>query len=318
MKLKLQIAPNPQLFLEVRLAKIFQGETTLMRAKKNKIKNQNLKKHQEMVDPTHNYINQIGAVPVLSFQHEISLIKKINLGDKKAHKKMVESNLRLVLKIAHQYNNRGVALLDLISEGNIGLLHAIEKFDHNKGFRFSTYATWWIRQHIEHAIMTQTRNIKLPVHIIKKLSRFLKTKKKLITDLHKQNIPADLIAQKLDIESKEVLKIMDHTFDTKSLDISLNDNRKHSLTEIISDEQSDNPIETLCERNLYDHINEWLEELDEQAQIIIIYRYGLRGEDICTLDEISEQLNVAREKVRQIQLQSIKTLRIHLKIKGLI
>jgi RNA polymerase nonessential primary-like sigma factor len=288
-----------------------------MKARNLKNKNNSKKAHEELIDPTHHYINKIGLEPVLSFEDEIILSKRIKNGDRIAHKKMVKCNLRLVLKIAHQYKSRGIPLLDLISEGNLGLLHAIEKYDHDRGFRFSTYATWWIRQNIEHAIMIQTRNIKLPIHIIKKLSRYLRTKQQLIHELGKTNVSTETIAEKLEVESLQVINIMNHTFDTKSLDIKFSTENNTTLKETVADDQIENPIDLLCEESLHKHINTWLEELDEQTQTIIIYRYGLRGEERFTLDEISSQLNIAREQVRQIQLRAIKKLQVKLKHMGL-
>ena len=259
-------------------------------------------------DPTQLYLNEIGFSPLLTAKQEISLGRKIQKGNKKARQKMIESNLRLVVKIARRYLNRGLALLDLIEEGNIGLMRSVEKFDPERGFRFSTYATWWIRQTIERAIMNQTRTIRLPIHVVKELNIYLRAARQLTQDLDHEPT-AEEIAELVDKPLEDVKRLLGLNERMKSVDTPLSYDENKSLLDTIADEASPDPAELLTNENLSQHIQQWLDELNANECEVITRRYGLRGHERSTLEDVGLEIGLTRERVRQIQVDALDKLR---------
>nr|WP_202813339.1 RNA polymerase sigma factor RpoS [Legionella londiniensis] len=268
------------------------------------------------MDATQIYLSEIGFSPLLTAEEEIRYSKLALRGDVAARKKMIESNLRLVVKIARRYLNRGLPLLDLIEEGNLGLMKAVEKFDPERGFRFSTYATWWIRQTIERAIMNQTRTIRLPIHVVKELNVYLRAARQLTQKLDHEPSPEE-IAEMVDKPLEDVEKLLGLNEKVTSVDIPIGHDENKSLLETIPDENSVNPAELLTNENLRAHIETLLDELTENQQQVIARRFGLRGFEKATLEEVGKEINLTRERVRQIQVEALKTLRGLLEEMGL-
>lgn len=267
-----------------------------------------LNKNKDTHDATQLYLSEIGFTPLLTAEEEVDLARKAHKGDEKARQRMIESNLRLVVKIARRYASRGVAFLDLIEEGNLGLMHAVEKFDPEKGFRFSTYATWWIRQTIERAIMNQGRTIRLPIHILKELNTYLRAARKLAQQLDHEPSPEE-IADMLDKPVQEVQRMLDLNQDVSSIDEPIANNTEKSLTEVIPDENESDPGNILEDADMEALVNRWLDELDEREREVLVCRFGLRGHKKGTLEEVGEVVGLTRERVRQIQIQALKRLR---------
>src|SRR3990167_1641363 len=261
------------------------------------------------LDPTQIYLHEIGFNPLLTHEEEIHYGRLTLKGDAAARKKMIESNLRLVVKIVRRYINRGMSFLDLIEEGNLGLMHAVEKFDPERGFRFSTYATWWIRQTIERAIMNQTRTIRLPIHVVKELNIYLRAARFLTQKLdHEPSM--EEIAEQVDKPLEEVEKMLGFNDKITSVDVPIGyDDNNKSLLETIADENSVNPAELLTDANLRSHVENLLDKLTENQRQVIARRFGLHGYDKSTLEEVGEEINLTRERVRQIQVEALKTLR---------
>jgi RNA polymerase nonessential primary-like sigma factor len=259
-------------------------------------------------DPTTLYLSEIGFTPLLTAEEEVDLGRKVIKGDEKARHRMIESNLRLVVKIARRYLNRGLDFADLIEEGNLGLMHAVKKFDPELGFRFSTYATWWIKQTIERAIMNQARNIRLPVYILKELNVYWNIARKLTEELNRDPT-AEEIAAEIQKPVEEVRHIMDLGKDTTSLDeIIYGGDSERSVAESIADEKNDNPMFTLEEDSVAQTLHDCLEELDLKQQAVIVRRFGLRGHKKSTLDEVGKQMGLTRERVRQIQIGAMRKM----------
>lgn len=253
------------------------------------------------------YFNDISAFPLLSAKEEISLTKKCLKGCLESREKMIKSNLRLVVKIARRYLNRGLPLLDLIAEGNRGLFHAIKKFDPDKGYRFSTYATPWIKQHIEYAIMNQARIVRLPVHIIKELNAYLRTIQELSNDM--TNPPTfDIIAKKLNCSVESVNKLMYLNEKVISLDVSANETN-NPLLDLLIDEEDLGPEQITVSDDLKQKMVNWLYQLNPSQREVIARRYGLLGYNISTLDEVSKDIGLTRERVRQIQIEGLSLLK---------
>lgn len=267
------------------------------------------------IDATRIYLKEIEYSPLLTPEQEVELGRLTRKGDAAARCKMIESNLRLVVKISRRYMNRGLALLDLIEEGNLGLIRAVEKFDPEKGFRFSTYATWWIRQTIERGLMNQTRTIRLPIHVIKELNVYLRAARKLQQDLEREPTPEE-VAESLDKPLDEVKKMFGLTERVTSVDIPMGKDNDSPLLDVIPDEQNPEPPDLLQTDEVNEHIDEWLQELDQKQREVVIRRFGLRGYERCTLEEVGNELGVTRERARQIQMEALKRLRRILESKG--
>jgi len=268
------------------------------------------------LDPTQLYLNEIGFSPLLTPEEEIYFARLAQKGDEAGRKRMIESNLRLVVKIARRYVNRGLTLLDLIEEGNLGLIRAVEKFDPERGFRFSTYATWWIRQTIERAIMNQTRTIRLPIHVVKEINVYLRAARELSQTLdHEPSM--EEIAEHLDRPVEDVKRMLSLNDKITSVDTPIGVGSEKSLLETIADEQLCDPCEVLQDDNLKESINSWLSELSEKQKEVVARRFGLRGYETSTLEEVGQEIGLTRERVRQIQVEALRRLRDIIEKQGL-
>ncbi len=267
------------------------------------------------VDATRRYLQEIGFSPLLTAEEERHFGRLVRQGDAAGRRRMIESNLRLVVKISRRYLNRGLPLLDLIEEGNLGLIHAVEKFDPERGFRFSTYATWWIRQTIERALMNQTRTIRLPIHVTKELNLYLRAARELSHKLDHEPAPED-IATLVDKPVNDVRRMLRLSERVESAD-ALRDSGDRSLLETVSDEASPDPARQVQEQDLMSKLDTLLDQLPERHQAVIARRFGLRGHDAGTLEEVGSEVGLTRERVRQIQLEALKRLRRSLESEGL-
>jgi len=266
-------------------------------------------------DATRLYLNEIGFSPLLSAEEEVYFARLAQKGEESARQRMIESNLRLVVKIARRYMNRGLALLDLIEEGNLGLIRAVEKFDPERGFRFSTYATWWIRQTIERAIMNQTRTIRLPIHIVKEINVYLRAARKLAQKLD-HDPSAEEIAELLDRPLHEVERMLGLNERVASVDSPIGYDSGKSLLDAIPDENNPDPSEILADDDVYANLELWLDQLNAKQRDVVERRFGLHGHKICTLEEVGNEIGVTRERVRQIQMDALKRLREILEAEG--
>jgi RNA polymerase nonessential primary-like sigma factor len=261
------------------------------------------------IDPTQIYLREIGFTPLLTPEEEVTFGRLARKGDGPARKRMIESNLRLVVKIVRRYINRGMPFLDLIEEGNLGLMHAIEKFDPERGFRFSTYATWWIRQTIERAIMNQTRTIRLPVHVIKELNTYLRAAKELEKSQDHRATPEE-IAELVDKPLGDVKKLLSYHDPVASIDSPLSLDSTKTLKDVVADEHHLDPEEILGDDNLQTNLEGWLQELDERHREVIMRRFGLgKYDEKATLEEVGDAIGLTRERVRQIQVEGLNQLR---------
>ncbi|MFI4938054.1 MAG: RNA polymerase sigma factor RpoS [Candidatus Berkiellales bacterium] len=267
------------------------------------------------IDPTQIYLREIGVSPLLNAEEEVHYARLSQKGDLSARNHMIKCNLRLVVKIARRYLNRGLSLLDLIEEGNLGLIRAVEKFDPERGFRFSTYATWWIRQNIERALMNQTRTIRLPIHVIKELNFYLRKSREIAQTLENEPSYED-IAKSLNIPANEVNKLLRLNEKTLSLDTPMGEDSEKPLLEALADHGSEEPAEELENNNLYARLNECLESLNEKQRSILAQRFGLYGHEEATLEEVGQKVGLTRERVRQIQVEALKQLRQILEMQG--
>ncbi|MGQ0657631.1 MAG: RNA polymerase sigma factor RpoS [Chromatiales bacterium] len=267
------------------------------------------------LDATRLYLNEIGFAELLTAQEEVHYARLVKRGDESSRKKMIVSNLRLVVKIARRYMNRGLALLDLIEEGNLGLIRAVEKFDPERGFRFSTYATWWIRQTIERALMNQTRTIRLPIHVVKEINIYLRAARRLAQTLDREPSPED-VAQTLDRPIEEVKHMLGLNERVTSMDASTDLDSDRSLLDMIPDEQNPDPWLLLQDSDVQRHIEIWLSQLNEKQRAVVERRFGLNGQEIATLEEVGNSIGVTRERVRQIQIEALKRLRQILERQG--
>jgi len=270
---------------------------------------------QDDLDATRIYLSEIGFSPLLTAEEEVYFARRALKGDASARRRMIESNLRLVVKIARRYMNRGLALLDLIEEGNLGLIRAVEKFDPEKGFRFSTYATWWIRQTIERALMNQTRTVRLPIHVVKEINLYLRAARKLSQSLDREPSPED-VAVMLDIPIEDVKNMLGLNERVTSVDSPAGHDSDKSLLDTIPDEQNLDPSLLLQNNDVQRHIETWLIQLSDKQREVVERRFGLHGCEASTLEEIGNALGVTRERVRQIQLEAIKRLRLILEREG--
>ncbi|NOQ34888.1 MAG: RNA polymerase sigma factor RpoS [Methylococcaceae bacterium] len=266
-------------------------------------------------DATRIYLNELGKSKLLTADEEKIYGKRALKGDEAARKIMIESNLRLVVKIARRYLNRGLPLLDLIEEGNLGLIRAVEKFDPDRGFRFSTYATWWIRQTIERAIMNQTRTIRLPIHIVKEMNVYLKAQRFLTQKLN-YDPSMEEIAEHVNKPVKTVSKILKLNERVTSVDVTYSDDFDRSIIESIADDESKGAPESLQENGIRKNVADWVFQLSEKQREVICRRYGLCGYENATLEQVAKELGVTRERVRQIQMDGLKRLKEILEMGG--
>lgn len=268
------------------------------------------------LDATQLYLGEIGFSPLLSAEEEVYFSRKALKGHEPSRKRMIVSNLRLVVKIARRYNNRGLALLDLIEEGNLGLIRAVEKFDPERGFRFSTYATWWIRQTIERAIMNQTRTIRLPIHVVKELNVYLRAARELAQKLDHEP-SAEEIAASLDKPVVDVVKMLRLNERISSIDTPIGSDGDKGLLDVIADERGHGPEEELQETDMCANIVHWLEDLNPKQREVLARRFGLLGYEPSTLEDVGAEIGLTRERVRQIQVEALRRLRDMLGHKGL-
>lgn len=260
-------------------------------------------------DATQLYLGEIGNAKLLTAEEEVELAINAKNGCVKSRNKMVESNLRLVVKIARRYLNRGLDLLDLIEEGNLGLMHAISKFDPTKGFRFSTYGTWWIRQTIERALMNQTRTIRLPIHIVKELNIYLRAERELEQKL--DHPPStDEIAQHLGKSEKDIEKMFCLKERVSSMDGPINEDNEKSFINTVPDDNERNPAQKLDHDYIMQQIEFFLDNLSEKQREVILRRFGLRGCENKTLEQVGADIGLTRERVRQIQVDALASLKI--------
>lgn len=259
-------------------------------------------------DPVRMYLKEIGKVPLLSPDEEIELAKKIELGDEEAKKKLAESNLRLVVSIAKRYAGRGMQLLDLIQEGNLGLIKAVEKFDYRKGYKFSTYATWWIRQAITRAIADQARTIRIPVHMVETINRLVRTQRQLVQKLGREATPEEL-AKELDMPVDRVRDIMKISQDPVSLETPIGEEEDSHLGDFIQDNNVEVPADAATYTLLHEQLMDVLSTLTEREQKVLRLRFGLDDGRPRTLEEVGRQFNVTRERIRQIEAKALRKLR---------
>jgi RNA polymerase primary sigma factor len=264
------------------------------------------------------YLREIGKIPLLTAQEELALAHRVVAGEKRAKDKMAEANMRLVVSIAKRYVGRGLDLLDLIQEGNTGLLRAVEKFDPDKGFKFSTYATWWIRQAITRAIADQARTIRIPVHMVETINKLLRTQRRLTQDLNREPTN-DEIAKEMDIDVEKVEHIMKIKQDIHSLDQSVRDDEEDSvLGDFVEDEDTISPEDSAANQLLKEQVKDLLSGLSDREQKIIRLRFGLEDGKSHTLEEVGQEFSVTRERIRQIEAKALAKLRKHKDAKRLL
>lgn len=257
------------------------------------------------------YLREIGKIPLLTAEEELALAQKVVSGDKRAKDKMAEANMRLVVSIAKRYVGRGLDLLDLIQEGNTGLLRAVEKFDPDKGFKFSTYATWWIRQAITRAIADQARTIRIPVHMVETINKLLRTQRRLTQDLNREPTNEEIAAE-MELDVEKVEHIMKIKQDISSLDASVRDDEEDSvLGDFIEDEDTVTPEESATGQLLKEHVKDLLGSLSEREQKILRLRFGLEDGKNHTLEEVGQEFSVTRERIRQIEAKALAKLKKH-------
>jgi RNA polymerase nonessential primary-like sigma factor len=267
-------------------------------------------------DATRLYLNEIGISPLLTAEEEVYFARKVQKGDEAARHRMIESNLRLVVKIARRYMNRGLPLLDLIEEGNLGLIHAVKKFDPERGFRFSTYATWWIRQTIERGIMNQTRTIRLPIHVIKEINVYLRTARKLTQELDRDPTPEEIaqVAQKPKADVERLLGLNERV---TSANVPVGKENERTVLDAIPDSETADPCHQVQHDNVHDVLDQWLLCLSDKQRAVVERRFGLHGYEKSTLEQVGEEIGVTRERVRQIQMDALSRLRNIMESHGL-
>jgi RNA polymerase nonessential primary-like sigma factor len=261
------------------------------------------------VDATQLYLKEIGYTPLLTAEEEVYFARRALKGHEPSRKRMIESNLRLVVKISRRYINRGLSLLDLIEEGNLGLMHAVEKFDPEKGFRFSTYATWWIRQNIERGLMNQTRTIRLPVHVVKELNTYLRAARELANKTARDPSAED-IAVLVEKPVKDVKRLLALNEKVTSADAPVAADSEKTVVDTLADASVQDPGELFQSSELNRSISGWLHELSEKQREVLSRRFGLNGYDSDTLENVGREIGLTRERVRQIQIEALKRLKL--------
>lgn len=281
---------------------------------------ENLDDYVAIEDPIKMYLKEIGKIPLLSVDEEMNLAKKICDPDenvrKEARKKMAESNLRLVVSIAKRYMGRGMQLLDLIQEGNLGLLRAVEKFDYQKGFKFSTYATWWIRQAITRSIADQARTIRIPVHMVETINRLIKTQRKLVQELGREPKPEE-VAKIMSLPVSKVREIMNFALEPVSMETPIGDEDDSHLGDFLQDFNAKVPVNFAMDVLLHDQLIEVIKSLTEREQKVILLRFGLEDGKPRTLEEVGKVFGITRERIRQIEAKALRKLRNPSKTKRL-
>ncbi|MEO0795413.1 MAG: RNA polymerase sigma factor RpoD/SigA [Verrucomicrobiota bacterium] len=258
--------------------------------------------------PLQLYLQEIGKTPLLKPAEEVSLARRIMKGDEAARQKMIQSNLRLVVKIAYDYSNFGLPLLDLISEGNIGLIKAVERFDPDKGGKLSTYAAWWIKQSIKRALANQSKTIRLPVHLVDKIAKIRKTAMQLQEELEREPTDEE-IGLVLEMSPSKVAHLKSVSVRPSSLDAPVGDDESTQLGELVGDENAMTPYQTLSGKSLMTDINDMIDALDEREAEIVRLRFGLKGDRPMTLEEVGAEFDVTRERVRQLQNMALQKMR---------
>ena len=261
-----------------------------------------------MEDPVRMYLKDIGKILLLSPEEELELAKRIELGDEEAKNKLAEANLRLVVSIAKRYAGRGMQFLDLIQEGNLGLIKAVDKFDYRKGFKFSTYATWWIRQAITRAIADQARAIRIPVHMVETINRLVRTSRQLLQELGREPQPEE-IAQRMDLPVERIREVMKISQDPVSLETPIGEEEDSHLGDFIQDEHVAVPVDAATFTLLHEQLLEVLDTLTEREQKVLKLRFGLEDGRPRTLEEVGREFNVTRERIRQIEAKALRKLR---------
>jgi len=271
-----------------------------------------------VVDLTQLYLNDIGARPLLTPSQELALARAMRAGDFSSRQTLIERNLRLVVSIARHYLHRGLALPDLVEEGNLGLIHALEKFDPERGFRFSTYATWWIRQSIERAVMNQSRTIRLPANVVKEMNVVARALRHLETraPAGERDTTLEDVAHLLGKDVAEVERLLRYREQPVSLDAPLDHDRALTVRDSVADDAAVSPELLLHVSSIERYVGEWLAELTERQRLVIERRYGLNGNDVAALDELASELGVSRERIRQIQVEALDKLRGRIARKG--
>lgn len=259
-------------------------------------------------DPVRMYLKEIGKVPLLSSEEEIELAKRMEMGDEEAKKRLAEANLRLVVSIAKRYVGRGMQFLDLIQEGNLGLIKAVEKYDYSKGFKFSTYATWWIRQAITRSIADQARTIRIPVHMVETINRLVRTSRQLLQELGREPYPEE-VAEKLEMPVERVREIMKISQDPVSLETPIGEEEDSHLGDFIQDEHVQVPVDAATFTLLHEQLMEVLDTLTDREQKVLRLRFGLDDGRPRTLEEVGKEFNVTRERIRQIEAKALRKLR---------
>ena len=259
-------------------------------------------------DPVKMYLKDIGKVPLLSAEEEIELAKRMEAGDEMAKKKLAESNLRLVVSIAKRYVGRGMLFLDLIQEGNLGLLKAVEKFDYRKGYKFSTYATWWIRQAITRAIADQARTIRIPVHMVETINKVTRVSRDLLQKLGREPLPEE-VGEVMGLPKERVQEIMKIAQDPVSLETPIGEEEDSHLGDFIQDESIPTPVEATNQTLLHEQLDEVVSTLTEREQRVIKLRFGWDDGRPRTLEEVGKEFNVTRERIRQIEAKALRKLR---------
>jgi len=269
---------------------------------------EDLRREIPLNDPVRMYLKEIGRIPLLAREEEISLAQKVDVGDKKAKDKMTQSNLRLVVSIAKKYMGRGMSFLDLIQEGNKGLIRAVEKYDWTKGYKFSTYATWWIRQAITRAIADQARTIRIPVHMVETINKLLRTQRRLMQELGREPTPEE-VGDELEISPERVLEILRISQKTTSLETPIGDEEDSFLGDFIADETQPSPYEQTSKQLLQENVHEVLASLSDREAKVLEMRFGLNGQKPMTLEEVGREFGVTRERIRQIESKALRKLR---------